>query len=93
MHDSGDGAGPTSLMAGADPESGVAVEVLVEEEQVPPVRVLLERLRVAVHGTPTPFVTHEDAREPLAELLGHLVEGHLPAGAGGTLDLEVVSVI
>jgi hypothetical protein len=41
MHRSGDDAGPTGLMAGAEAGPVVAVEVLVEQDEVAPVRIFL----------------------------------------------------
>src|SRR5215218_5428071 len=43
---------PSRLVAGAEPLSRVAVEVLVEEDQIPPVRIGLEALDAAVNRPP-----------------------------------------
>ena len=48
----GDQPGPAGLVRGADAGAGVAVEVLVELEQVVPFRVGLELLDRAVDGAP-----------------------------------------
>src|SRR6185369_7865275 len=50
-HDAGDRPGPAGLVARADPRSAVAVEVLVEQDEVAPVRILLELARSAVDRT------------------------------------------
>ena len=50
MHHAGDDAGPTGLMARAQTRTVVAMEVLVEENQITPMRVFLELLRRAVNG-------------------------------------------
>ena len=65
----GDDAGPAGLVAGAEPGAVVAVEVLVEEQQVPPVRIVLELLRAAVHRPAALLVLQEDAAEPPRDAL------------------------
>ena len=66
------------------PEAGpvVPVEVLVEENQVTPVRVLLELRGAAVDGAAPALVPQEEAGEPPRDLLRHLEERHPFAGAG-----------
>src|SRR5215475_13840692 len=51
-HQPGDEAGPTCLMAGAETGAVVAMEILVEQHIVAPVRVGLELLRPAMHRAP-----------------------------------------
>src|SRR5215471_7911693 len=43
---------PAGLMAGADTGAIVTVEIFVEENQITPVRIILELCSVAVHRTP-----------------------------------------
>ena len=64
------------LVARAQPGPVVAVEVLVEEQMVPPVSIGLELLRTSIHGTPTPIVSQEDPGQPLDDLAGHLEQRH-----------------
>src|SRR5207253_2312996 len=64
----------------------VTVEVLVEEDQVTPVRVGLELRRTSVYRTRALLVPDEDAREPPRDLLGHLEEVHLDARARRAFD-------
>src|SRR5262249_1230443 len=52
VHGPGEGPGPAGLVAGAQAGAVVAVEVLVEQQAVAPVRVLLKLLAAAVHGPP-----------------------------------------
>src|SRR5262245_22121839 len=47
----GDQCGPPGLMAGADAGAVVAVEVLIEQNEIPPVRIVLQLPDAAVHGT------------------------------------------
>src|SRR5688572_381322 len=67
-----DRARPSRLVAGAQARAVVAVEILVEEEVVAPVRVLLERLRAAVDRPSPCLVLEEDAREAVGDVLGDL---------------------
>src|SRR5262245_21679731 len=55
--------GPAGLVAGAEAGAVVAVEVLVKEDQVAPVRVALELLGAAVDRPPSLPVAREDADE------------------------------
>src|SRR5262245_44020124 len=93
LDDFGHDAGPAGLVAGAEPGAVVAVEILIEQNVIAPVRVGLELLRAAVHRPPPVLVAQEHPAEPLADLFGDLVEIHHVPGAGGTLDLEVVAVV
>ena len=52
----GDERGPAGLVARADARAGVAVEVLVERNQVVPVGIGLEQLRRAEHRPATTLV-------------------------------------
>src|SRR3982750_4095429 len=72
MHRARDDSRPSGLMAGAEPRAVVAVEVFVEQQQVAPVRVLLELCRRAVDRPAAIRVLGEDAGQPPRNLLGHL---------------------
>src|SRR5688572_11966731 len=52
VHERCDQAGPSRLVAGAEPRPVVSMEVLIEQDQVAPVRIVLELLRTAVDGPP-----------------------------------------
>lgn len=92
LDEPGDDAGPSGLVARSQPCTVVAVEVLVEEDVIAPVRVLLE-LRYGSKGrAPAVLITEEDAFEPVLDLLAYLVEVHPLARAGGALDSKAVSV-
>src|SRR5262245_57058688 len=93
MHSAGDDPGPSRLMTGTDAGAVVAVEVLVEEQEIAPVRILLELLRRSV-DRPAPLrVSHEDAGEAARDLLRDPVERHASARARGAFDRERVSVV
>ena len=75
----GDEPCPAGLMAGPEPGTIVAVEVLIEQYVVAPVRVGLELLCAAVDGSPAVFVAGEYPGEPVGDLLAHLEKiHHLP---------------
>jgi Rod binding domain-containing protein len=43
---------PSSLMAGAQPSAGISVEILVEENEIPPIGVFLKKSRIAENRAP-----------------------------------------
>src|SRR5207247_3396929 len=69
------------------------VEVLVEQEIVAPVRVLLKLPGPPVDRPPALAVPQEDAGQPARDLLGDLIEGHLPTGARGTFYGEIIPIV
>src|SRR6478609_3719676 len=89
----GDHAGPASLMRRPDPCAVVSVEVLVEQDVVPPGRVLLEERCPTEHRAPPVRVPSERRRQAVAQLFGHLIEVHLVAGSGWAFDAEAVAVV
>src|SRR5689334_18554078 len=60
VHEPRDDAGPAGLVAGAQAGTVVAVEILVEQQVIAPVRVVLEDLRAAVHRAAAVLVFQED---------------------------------
>src|SRR5438128_11171625 len=68
--------GPAGLVAGANAGAVVTVEVLVEEDEVAPVRIGLERVGAAVDRTPAVGPLEEDAGEPSRQLRRHVPERH-----------------
>src|SRR6058998_1470091 len=93
MHGAGDDARPSRLVARAEAGPVVAVEVFVEQEIVAPVRVLLKLARSPVDRPPALAVPQEDAGQPARDLLGDLIEGHLPPGARGTFYGEIIPIV
>src|SRR5690348_10982708 len=90
----GDQSGPSGLMAGAQSCAVVPVEMLVEEQVIPPVRIGLELLRAAEDRPPPAFVAFEDSDQAVGDAGGEPVQ---PVGRamGGvelqqTLDEKVV---
>src|SRR5499425_1208507 len=71
----GDQPRPARLMRGAQPRPRVSVEVLVEEDQIPPMRILLELADGSVDGPPPRLGAREDADHPVGDVLRHLPQG------------------
>ena len=90
----GDEAGPSGLVAGAEPGAVVAVEVLVEQHEVLPVRDRsgTARCRRTPAGARRSSGRKIDAsRRPSSSATSNSV--HCVARAGRALDLEVVAVV
>ena len=69
-------AGPSGLMARADAGAVVAVEVLVEQHQVPPVRIALIQLdcrRAPAAGRPSSFRKMRVSRREISAATSHSV--------------------
>src|SRR5262249_16126571 len=75
VDEGGDQSRPARLMGGAQPHARVAVEVLVEEDQVAPVRIVLELADGTVDGPAPRLVAREDADHPVGNVLRHLPQG------------------
>src|SRR5262249_53868848 len=93
VHRSSNDTGPTGLMAGAQAGAVVAMEVLVKQDQVAPVRVVLELLRPTVDRTPAILVLEEDAGASTRDLFSDLIQVHEAAGTRWAFHLEIVAVV
>src|SRR3954462_11739874 len=87
VDEASDDSGPSGLVARAEPGAVVAVEVLAELDEIPPVGVLLELPSTAVDRPPALPVPEEDVGEAARDLFRHLVEIHLPSRTGRALHL------
>src|ERR1700720_1271022 len=63
-----DEASPAGLLTRADAGSIVAVKILVEEDQIPPVRVALEKFGVAGDGAAAILAAHENVKKEAGNL-------------------------
>src|SRR6516165_227077 len=79
-------------MAGPDACTGVAMEILVEQDVVSPVLIVPSAV-IAMCRTATVVVEDEQAGQPSRNLLTDLQEIQLAARADRTLDLEVVAQV
>src|SRR6185503_11783733 len=83
--------GPAGLVGGAQPATVVAVEVLVERDEVAPPLVALEQVAVAVYRAVPVLVEQEQVHHPLRQVVGDLAERLLLPRPGGVLDEQVVA--
>ena len=67
--------GPAGLVRGTNPTTGVAVEVLIEEDVVPEVRVGVGALIEAVDRPASVPICKEQPSQTAGDLVGNLVEG------------------
>src|SRR6266481_6101227 len=71
-------SGPTRLVAGTETRTIVAMEILLEEEVVAPVRIALECVGATVDRPPALVVPQIDSGEAPGNLHGHLKKVHHP---------------
>ena len=86
-------ASPASLVAGADAGAVVAVEILVEQDQVAPMRVDVERLGAAIERAPSVGPAPEDGEDSAGNLLSDLEQREQLAGTGRAFDLEALAIV
>src|SRR5438309_1851700 len=85
---------PVPLASGAPYRvPGVAVEILVEEDVVAEMQVAVQLVVVGQDRPPAMLIPQEDAGQPAGQLVSDLVDRQELAGAGRTLDLEIVAVV
>jgi hypothetical protein len=75
----GNQASPPRLVRGADSAAVVAVEVLVELEEVSEMRVVLQEAARAVEGPLAVRIPGKDGDQSALQLIGHLQERHVAA--------------
>ena len=88
----GDDAGSTRLVAGADAGTVVAVEILVEEDVILPIRIFLELFGSSVNRAPAVPIPQENTGESSSDFFGHFEQSHVPSGASWAFHLKVVAV-
>lgn len=80
-------------MAGTKARTVVAVEVLVEQNVVAPVRVVLEFGRSSIDRPFSLLIAEEDAGQSVLDFLRHLEQVHQFAGTGWAFDLEAIAIV
>src|SRR5262249_39312128 len=88
-----DEARPAPLVRSAQTLSRVSVEVLVEEDQILPVRVVSVDVDAVEDGPLSGLIQQEDPRQPLRELSVDLSQREHLSRAGRAFDLEVVAEV
>jgi hypothetical protein len=66
-------------MAGSDSGAVVAMKIFVEENQIPPVRILLELFCRAVDRPPALFIAKKNIAQTTGNLISHLPQRELLA--------------
>src|SRR5262252_361440 len=89
----GDQSRPSGLVRRSDSASRLAVDVLVEVDVVAELAVLLQLRIQRIDLSHARGVFHEDACEPVRQILGHLIDRDEAARARRTLDAKVVPVV
>src|SRR5262245_11288344 len=87
-----DQPGPSGLVARPDPGTVVAVEVLIEEDEVAPVRIVLECCVPAMHWASPGRITDKDGLEAASDLRCDLEQVHQVSRTRRALDLEFIAV-
>ena len=72
----GDQRRPAGLVAGAETPSGVAVEVLIEQDQVLAGGVIGVHAGLAIYGPPSLGILQEDGRQAPGEFPRHVQQVH-----------------
>src|SRR2546429_9418087 len=85
--------GPAGLVRGTDTAAGVAVEVLIEEDVIPVVRVGVSALIEAVDRPASVPICKEQPSQTAGDLLGDLVEGRDVPRDRRAFDPGVITVV
>src|SRR5262249_45104705 len=93
LHEPDDEGGPARLMAGAEALAGVAMEVFVKQDQVPPMRILAPTRVLSVARAPPGRIGKEDRRQPPSQFPRDFLEREFAIGAGRAGDAEVIAII
>ena len=72
-------ARPPGLVRRSDAAAAIAVEVFVEEDVIPEMRVVSQLIVVAEHGTTASSVFQEKPAQTPRKLIRHILYGHEPA--------------
>src|SRR5215467_277044 len=83
---------PPGLVAGSESCSVVAMEIFVEQDVILPMRIFLKLFGSSINRALAVLVSQENTGRPSSNFLSYLEQSHLPAGAGGAFDFEVVAV-
>src|SRR5215471_7258917 len=73
MHYTSNNSGPSGLMVGAEASSVVALEVLVEQDEISPMAIFLKLPVPPVHRPPSVLVPEKNIGQPMRKLLSDLI--------------------
>src|SRR5271166_6583438 len=80
-------------MACSYPRSRIAVEVFVEQNQIPPVRIGLEFLKTSEHRPAALFIAQKDVGHAARQFSRYIPQGQHGSRSRWKFDLEVVAEI
>jgi hypothetical protein len=92
LHQVGNQTGPPGLMTRAQSRSILTVKILMELDQIFPVRIVLKLLDAPVHRAFSVLLAKEDIGQPSIDLDRNLEQRDLIARTRRALDFKVVSV-
>ena len=81
----GDQRCPSGLVSGAQSRAVVGMEVLVEQDVVPPPRIVLKERNISEDRSLPSAVAQEQARESIFELLCSFIKRYVMTTPGGQL--------
>src|SRR5271157_4889762 len=76
LHQLRDDAGPSGLVARSNSGSRIAVEVLMEQHQVTPMRISLELFEIAEHRPAAILIAKKNVRHPARKFSRYLPQSH-----------------
>src|SRR5215469_6716919 len=93
LDESRNGSRPTGLVAGSESGAIVAVEVLIEEDAVSPVRIVMKHIARAKDRSLSFRVANEYTNQAIRDIAGDFEKVHPLSGSGRAFNLEIVAVI
>src|SRR5580692_1630831 len=88
-----DQAGPASLVTRTNASAVVAMEILVEEQQVLPMRIALEQFGPTGYGTTTVLAAHKNMNQAARNFSCHFPKIRFAARARWKFNFEILTVI
>src|SRR5690348_9934196 len=85
--------GPSRLVCGAQSHATLAVKILIEAQQIPPVRIALKFVGRSIDGAGSIFIAQEDAAQRSGEFRRNLPECQFAPRARRKLHLEFITKI
>src|SRR5215472_18222923 len=80
-------------MTGSQARSIVAVKIFIEQNQIPPVGIVLKNFCPAVNWPPAVFPAQENSHQPTRNLRRDFPKRHLPPGTSRKFHCELLAII
>src|SRR6266851_2044994 len=84
---------PARLVTRANSGAIVSMKIFMEQDQVLPVRIVIENLGATRHRPAAILAAQKDTDEPARNLSGHLPQICFLAGTGGALHFEILAIV